>query len=487
MLTRLMLRSVLFPLLERVTKSRFWSYYRQSLVHDGLSAARRDALRRERLSRLLNTALRSALHRERLERAGLPVEECDASIAPEIFARLEPVSKAEFRRHFPSGVTTSPHPDDWRYISTSGTLERMTVIADFRKRDELRSGELRVLRTVLDADVAVNSLEVPPNACNVACGLADVGPPTFLGYFWNALKCGTLFTADAQSDLRGRFERQYMLSRTTLLPVEPAPAPQLVEVLDNHLGAIDRVAPRLLRAYPIYLLWLAERFRATGRTNKHLQRICPFGGLASPAMVARCMQGFDAPFANVYGTSELGSVAASCGHSSGMHVFEDQFIVEVLARGQPVDAGQTGRLIITDLSNSAMPLIRYDVGDVARLLTAPCPCGRTTVRLDVLGRTQEVLSSANGGLTPSDVADTFFVDPAVNNFRLEETAPGVLEATVVGGLNGAVPDVESWKDRFARLHGRVQRLRTRVVPFIRPEASGKYRLVHPCPGGVPPL
>lgn len=487
MLTRMMLRSVLFPFLERVTKSRFWSYYRQALVHDNLSEARREVLRRERLSRLLNTALRSALHRERLERAGLPIEECTASTSAEVFARLPPVSKAEFRRHFPAGVTTSPHPDDWRYISTSGTLERMTVIADFRKRDELRSGELRVLRTVLDADVAVSSLEVPPNSCNVACGLADVGPPTFFGYFWNALKRGTLFNADAQSDLRGRFERQYMLSRTTLLPVEPAPTPQLVEVLDHHLGAIDRVAPRLLRAYPIYLLWLAERFRATGRTNRHLQRICPYGGLASPAMVARCMNGFDAPFANVYGTSELGSVAASCAHSSGMHVFEDQFIVEVLAHGRPAAAGQPGRLIITDLSNSAMPLIRYDVGDVATLLTAPCPCRRTTVRLDVLGRTQEVLSSANGSLMPSEVADTFFADPAVINFRLEETAPGVLEATVVSGLNGSVPDLESWKDRFAQLHGGVQRLRTRVVPFIRPEASGKYRLVQPCPKGASPL
>jgi phenylacetate-CoA ligase len=487
MFTRLMLRSVVFPLLERVTKSRFWSYYRHSLRYDRLRTNQRDQIGRERLSRLLNAALHSALQRERLERAGLATTECHPDAALELLARLPPLSKQEFRRHFPGGTTTSAIPDDWRYISTSGTLDRMTVVADFIKRDHLRSSELRVLRTVLDADVAVNSVEVPPNACNVVCGIADVGPPTFLSYFWKALRRGKLFTAEAQSDLRGRFERQYMLPRTTLLPVEPAPVKQLLEVLDGHLREIDRVEPTLLRAYPIYLLWLAERYRDSGRTNGSLRLICPFGGLASPALVARSTQGFGAAFANIYGTSELGSVAASCGQSPGMHVFEDQFIVEVLAHGRPVEAGKPGRLVVTDLTNTAMPLIRYEVGDVGCLYRAPCPCGRTTVRLEVLGRTQEVLTSPHGPLTSSDVADSFFADPAIANFRLEEPDPGTFEATIVGGWNNGAPDVEAWKDRFARLHGGANRLRTRLVPFIRPEASGKYRFIQPYPRGAEAL
>jgi phenylacetate-CoA ligase len=190
--------------------------------------------------------------------------------------------------------------------------------------------------------------------------------------------------------------------------------------------------------------------------------------------------GFGARFANIYGTSELGVIAAACGRSPGLHVFEDLFLVEVLRHDRPAAAGQPGRLVVTDLANTAMPLIRYEVGDVGRLHTDPCPCGRQTARLEVLGRVQEVLHTPAGPLTASAVADTFFADPAVANFRLDETAPGAFEAAVVA-RPAAAPDVAGWQERFRGLHAGVRRVRVRLVPFVRPEPSGKYRFVSPSP------
>jgi phenylacetate-CoA ligase len=143
----------------------------------------------------------------------------------------------------------------------------------------------------------------------------------------------------------------------------------------------------------------------------------------------------------------------------------------------------TGRLAVTDLINHAMPLIRYDVGDVGRIHTGPCPCGRRTARLEVLGRVQEVLDAPTGLWTASDVADTVFSDPGVGNFRLEEVAAGSFEAAFVARASGGAPKVDDWKQRFDALHGGVRRLRTRVVPFIQPEASGKYRFVVSRAGG----
>jgi phenylacetate-CoA ligase len=126
-----------------------------------------------------------------------------------------------------------------------------------------------------------------------------------------------------------------------------------------------------------------------------------------------------------------------------------------------------------------MPLIRYDVGDVGRLHIGPCPCGRQTARLEVLGRVQEVLEAPSGPLTASAVADTFFTDPAVANFRLEEVAPGSFEAAVVARGAGEAPNLSAWRERFAALHGGARKVRARVVPFVRPEPSGKYRFVIP--------
>jgi phenylacetate-CoA ligase len=200
-------------------------------------------------------------------------------------------------------------------------------------------------------------------------------------------------------------------------------------------------------------------------------------------MMNRIAHGLRCRFVQKYGTSELGTVGASCGRSPGMHIFEDLFLVEVLRHGRPVAAGEIGRLVITDLINTAMPLIRYDVGDVGRLHVGPCPCGRKTARLEVLGRTQEVLDAPTGVLTPSAVADTVFSDVSAGNFRLDEVGPGSFDAAFVGRASGGTPNLNDWRERFASLHGGVRRVRARVVPFVQPESSGKYRFVFPTSKG----
>src|SRR5262249_6551865 len=172
------------PVAGRLSRPGFWSCYPQSLRFDRWGPARREAVRRRRLQRILNLARDSDLHQQRLQWAGLGSDPVHAQDAPALLAKLPPITKTAFRRHFPGGVTTGEQSADWRYISTAGTTDRLTVIADFPKRDQRRSSELRVLRLAVGADVAVKTVEIPPNACNVVCGLTETGPPSFLGYFW---------------------------------------------------------------------------------------------------------------------------------------------------------------------------------------------------------------------------------------------------------------------------------------------------------------
>ena len=478
-----LLRGFVLPAAERLTRTRFWSYYKESLRFDRWNDSHREELRNRRLAEVWNAALVTALHRQRLLEAGLPATTVQPDDVSELLERLPPVRKPAFRRSFPGGVTNGEQTTDWRYQSTAGTTDRMTVIADFRKRDYSRSSELRVLGLALGVEVGVCTVEIPPNACNVVCGLMDTGPPSLFGYFWQALKQRTLFSRESQIELRGRFERQFVMRLHTLLPLDPLPAAQLTEVLDRYLEQITQLRPTHLRGFPIYLLWLADRCLDRGVAPPGLKAIGPYGGLASPVMMERIAQGLRCRFVQKYGTSELGVVSGGCGHSVGMHIFEDLYQVEVLRLGKPVAPGEIGRLIITDLINRAMPLIRYDVGDVGRFHVGPCPCGRQTARLEVLGRGQELLDAPAGVLTASAVADTVFSDSGAGNFRLEELAPGSFEAAFVARTSGGVPKLDDWRERFAALHGGVRRLRTRVVPFVQPESSGKYRFVFPRPDG----
>ena len=94
---------------------------------------------------------------------------------------------------------------------------------------------------------------------------------------------------------------------------------------------------------------------------------------------------------NFYGLSEMcgPGVAAECLVArDGLHVQEDHFLVEVIdpADGSRVPPGTDGELVFTTLTKEALPLIRYRTGDLGAVTLEPCPCGRTTARLDPAGR-----------------------------------------------------------------------------------------------------
>src|SRR2546421_8266302 len=107
MLARALLRHLVLPAAERLTHTRFWSYYTQSQRFDYQKDGKRQALQNLRLSRVWNTALSSALHRQRLESIGLGLGPIAPDDARELLGKLPPVPKVEFRRHFPSGVITA--------------------------------------------------------------------------------------------------------------------------------------------------------------------------------------------------------------------------------------------------------------------------------------------------------------------------------------------------------------------------------------------
>jgi len=93
---------------------------------------------------------------------------------------------------------------------------------------------------------------------------------------------------------------------------------------------------------------------------------------------------------DAFGSTET-LYGGDCEHHTGMHVFEDQTLVEVVG----------GRLVVTSFLRRSQPLIRYELGDLAALDTGPCPCGRSFARLTAVeGRADDVLHlPATGGST----------------------------------------------------------------------------------------
>lgn len=114
-----------------------------------------------------------------------------------------------------------------------------------------------------------------------------------------------------------------------------------------------------------------------------------------------------APVYDTYGANEFGSIAAECEHRSGMHVFEDAFVAEVVDSdtGQEAAAGARGVLHLTTLFKYAAPMIRFNTNDISSWLDAPpCPCGSCNRRISKLfGRADNMVKLRGTNLFPEAV------------------------------------------------------------------------------------
>lgn len=106
---------------------------------------------------------------------------------------------------------------------------------------------------------------------------------------------------------------------------------------------------------------------------------------------------FNADVYDVYGSTEFKEVAWECEKHEGYHINEDEVIVEILKNGKTASPGVIGNIVITDLRNKAMPLIRYQLNDKGMLINDKCSCDRTfSVMKPLSGRSSEYIILPNG-------------------------------------------------------------------------------------------
>ena len=142
---------------------------------------------------------------------------------------------------------------------------------------------------------------------------------------------------------------------------------------------------------------------------------------------------------DIYGMTETGGIGTTgqdCRCHCGLHVFEDQYITEVIdpVTGDVLPDGQYGELVFTSLTREAMPIIRYRTHDICRILTREkCACGRTSLRIDrITGRTDDMLIVKGVNFYPRQVEQALMEIPGVKDeFQIIlEERHGMTDVTV---------------------------------------------------------
>jgi phenylacetate-CoA ligase len=140
------------------------------------------------------------------------------------------------------------------------------------------------------------------------------------------------------------------------------------------------------------------------------------------------------PVHNLWGSTEIGVQAVGCGHGDGLHICEDEVVLErVDADGRPVAPDQpAARTLATGLAGFGFPFIRYDLGDEVTLLSEPCPCGSALVRVaDIAGRRDDDFHYGDRVVAAGVFRHVLGTDPRISEYQVCQTPAGA-EVRVVG-------------------------------------------------------
>lgn len=208
-----------------------------------------------------------------------------------------------------------------------------------------------------------------------------------------------------------------------------------VSLIQNENGyeklvdLINEFEPKWIYVQPFVLDKLIQAYICTGKLPpKTLKYIESVGEILSPDLKKRTIDFFEISLGNMYGSEEMNGIAYEC-PDHHMHVLDDNVFVEVMNKNEIVSSGD-GDVIITNLSNKAMPLIRYYQGDMIDINNCPSKChygsnfseiklvkGRTLESIQLDGNTElnsfillEILSEVNNEFNGAIVTYRYVFD-----------------------------------------------------------------------------
>lgn len=400
---------------------------------------------RRRQDRLLEVLLdhvmdHNAFYRRRLEAAG--VSRIGDSDPRQILAKLPPLTKSEIQES-EAGMISGDQLVDRLIINQTGG----STGAPIRFRLDRSRFESRVAGMIRHDRWAGH----------------DIGYRT--AYVWGAPR--DLPAAGWKTRLRNRLLGGQLWLDTSAITESG---------MQQFNRQLKSFRPRTIIGYANAMVMLANYARHTGMSVWQPNAVITSAELLTEAGRQAIEDVFGCPVFNRYGCREFSIVASECEQHDGLHLMAEGLLVEVES---PDGADESGSLLVTDLLNRAMPLIRYRIGDRAANAEGACACGRGLPRLRAIeGRTTDFLLGTSGQLVSGVVLATYLVAqrPSLGQVQIVQDRAGqVLFRIRPGSGFDREADVH-YLNEMARQHlGEQAEVDVDEVEEIPVPASGKMQ------------
>ncbi len=205
--------------------------------------------------------------------------------------------------------------------------------------------------------------------------------------------------------------------------------------IDDFLKKIKRHKPVLMDGYAESFNFLAYYSQYAKKFDIQPKAIMSSAQVMPDHVREKIQKTFSTQVFDKYGSREFSGIAYECEAHDGHHVMAESYIVELLVENRPAEPGEIGEIVITDLNNFSVPLIRYRIGDLAMAMDSkPCPCGRGLPKLGKIeGRAQAIILGANGVWLPGTFFSHYFKEYefALRQYQIVQSTKDALTVKII--------------------------------------------------------
>lgn len=312
------------------------------------------------------------------------------------------------------------------------------------------------------------------NACNNAAA--------FRAWSWASYNLGDkiAYLWGAPSDINNTSKRDKI--RNYLLRTIYLDAFNLTnENMAIYANILSKCKPKIINTYASAIFLFSQYLK-----EEEINSIRPRSIITTADMLYKYQrktieQVFDCEVFDYYSGRDTSLQAAECSEHTGYHLSIENAVVEFLKKNEPVYSGQTGNIILTDLSNYAMPFIRYEIGDLGTPSDEMCPCGRNLPLMKSLnGRIFDVIVTPEGKHLTGEYFHYAIIDhniQGIKEFQIIQNSPDKLVIYIVKNPLININDSNRFINIIQKMVGENVEIKLQYLPYIKRNPSGKLRHV----------
>ncbi len=267
--------------------------------------------------------------------------------------------------------------------------------------------------------------------------------------------------------------RDWIIDRRLLLDASRIDEARMM----SFAQALRSYRPRVIQAYSNTLALFAKFVQDAGISGIRPRGIVCSAELLTPESRELIESTFGCPVFDRYGCREFAVISSECDRHRGLHVNQENLLVEAVDDSGPV-IGRDGEIVVTDLRNFAMPMIRYRIRDVGQMLEQGCDCGRGLALMRLSGgRTTDFLTSTSGARVSGIVLATYVITglTGVRQMQFVQSQRGQVMLRVARGPAWSDATAAALAQKTRHYLGEDMRIEMEYVERIESAKSGKFR------------